>query len=194
MALDADLVLDTGLIPFQEKFPDRFIECGIAEQDMVSQAGGMALKGLLPIVHSFSCFLTARPNEQIYNNSTENTKIIYVGSLSGLIPGGPGHSHQGVRDISTMAAMPNMTIIEPSCETEVSSILDWAINQNDYSSYIRLVSLPTKINFKYPEDKALKKGCGIEIKPEKIPIFLLMDQKCFHWLLRPPIVSKRIVQ
>jgi len=167
VALDADLVLDTGLIPFQEKFPDRFIECGIAEQDMVSQAGGMALKGLLPIVHSFSCFLTARSNEQIYNNSTENTKIIYVGSLSGLIPGGPGHSHQGVRDISSMAAMPNMTIIEPSCETEVSSILDWAINQNDYSSYIRLVSLPTKINFKYPEDKALKKGCGIEIKPGK---------------------------
>ena len=62
VALDADLVLDTGLIPFQEEFPDRFIECGIAEQDMVSQAGGMALNGLLPVVHSFACFLSSRPN------------------------------------------------------------------------------------------------------------------------------------
>lgn len=70
VVLDADLVLDTGLIPFQKEFPGRFVECGIAEQDMVSQAGGMALQGLLPIVHSFACFLSSRPNEQIYNNAT----------------------------------------------------------------------------------------------------------------------------
>ena len=70
VALDGDLMLDCGIIPFKERFPDRFIECGIAEQDMVSQAGGLALKGLLPVVHSFACFLTPRPNEQIYNNAT----------------------------------------------------------------------------------------------------------------------------
>ena len=52
VALDADLILDTGLIPFRERFPERFIECGIAEQDMVSMAGAMALKGALPVVHS----------------------------------------------------------------------------------------------------------------------------------------------
>ena len=90
VALDADLILDTGLIPFEERYPSDFVECGIAEQDMVSQAGGgMALRGLLPIVHSFACFLTARPSEQIYNNCTEGTKIIYVGTLAGLIPAGP---------------------------------------------------------------------------------------------------------
>ena len=89
VVLDADLVLDTGLIPFRDKYPDRFFECGIAEQDMVSMAGGMALRGLLPVVHSFACFLSARPNEQIYNNATEKTKVIYVGSLAGVLPGGP---------------------------------------------------------------------------------------------------------
>jgi transketolase len=94
VVLDADLVLDTGLIPFRNEFPARFFECGIAEQDMVSQAGGMALRGLLPIVHSFACFLSTRPNEQIYNNATERSKVIYVGSLAGVLPGGPGHSHQ----------------------------------------------------------------------------------------------------
>ena len=59
----------------------------IAEQDMVSTAGGLSLSGYLPVVHSFSCFLSTRPNEQIYNNATER-KIIYVGSLAGVIPGG----------------------------------------------------------------------------------------------------------
>ena len=66
VVLDADLVLDTGLIPFRKKFPNRFFECGIAEQDMVSIASALALKGYLPIVHSFACFLSSRPNEQIF--------------------------------------------------------------------------------------------------------------------------------
>ena len=71
---------------------------------------GMALAGLLPVVHSFACFLSTRPNEQIYNNATEGTKVIYVGSLAGLVPGGPGHSHQSVRDISALGAMPGMAL------------------------------------------------------------------------------------
>ena len=90
VVLDADLMLDCGLIPFRKEFPERFVECGIAEQDMVSQAGGMALEGLLPVVHSFACFLSTRPNEHIYNNATERRKVIYVGSLAGLLPSGPG--------------------------------------------------------------------------------------------------------
>jgi len=163
VALDADLILDTGLIPFKKKFPERFIECGIAEQDMVSQAGGMALFGMLPVVHSFACFLTARPNEQIYNNSTEQTKIIYVGTLAGVVPGGPGHSHQGVRDISAMSAMPGLTIIEPSCEKEVKALLNWAINKNNQSTYIRLMSLPVLTNFKLPENYSPVYGQGIHI-------------------------------
>jgi transketolase len=91
LALDADLVKDCGLIAFATRFPDRFIECGIAEQDMVSMAAGMARRGALPVVHSFACFLAARPNEQIYNQCSERSKVVYVGSLAGLLPGGPGH-------------------------------------------------------------------------------------------------------
>lgn len=165
VALDADLVLDTGLIPFAKKFPDRFVECGIAEQDMVSQAGGMALSGLLPIVHSFACFLTARPSEQIYNNSTEHTKIIYVGTLAGILPGGPGHSHQGVRDISSMSAIPGMTVIEPSCENEVESLLNWAIAENEQSSYIRLSSIPVITNFTLPKEYKPELGKGVQVVP-----------------------------
>src|SRR6185503_9677966 len=129
VALDADLVLDTGLIPFADRFPDRFVECGIAEQDMVSQAGGLALAGMLPVVHSFACFLSTRPNEQIYTNATERGKIVYVGSLAGLLPGGPGHSHQSVRDISALAAVPNLVMAEPAVEAEVHALLDYPAGQ-----------------------------------------------------------------
>jgi len=160
VALDADLILDTGLIPFQKEFPDRFVECGIAEQDMVSQAGGMALQGLLPVVHSFACFLSTRPNEQIYNNATEHTKIIYVGSLAGLLPGGPGHSHQAVRDISALGAIPELVMMEPSCEMEVSALLDWCIQHSQTSSYIRLNSLPWIINYEHPAMQTPALGRG----------------------------------
>ncbi len=163
IALDADLILDTGLIDFKKELPDQFLECGIAEQDMVSQAGGMALRGMIPIVHSFACFLSSRPNEQIYNNATELSKIIYVGSLTGLIPAGPGHSHQAVRDIASLSAIPGLTLMEPCCGSEVSLILNWAVNINNLSSYIRLVSVPFKPIQGY-NNTSITKGRGTFIQ------------------------------
>src|SRR6185437_9503149 len=145
IALDADLRLDTGLVAFRERFPGRFVECGIAEQDMVSQAGAMALAGVIPVCHSFACFLAARPNEQIYNNASERSKVIYVGSLAGLLPGGPGHSHQSVRDIAALAAMPGMTLVEPSCAEAVAPLLDWCVDAAPGSTYLRLVSIPCDV-------------------------------------------------
>ncbi len=142
VALDADLILDMGLIAFRNRFPERFIECGIAEQDMVSQAGGMALGGLLPVVHSFSCFLATRPNEQIYNNATEGTKIVYVGGLSGAIPAGPGHSHQSVREISAIGGIPGMVMVEPCCPEDVAPLLRWCVEEHDGPSFLRMASIP----------------------------------------------------
>lgn len=163
-ALDADLVLDTGLIPFRDRFPERFVECGIAEQDMVSQAGGMALTGLLPVVHSFSCFLSTRPNEQIFNNATEGTKIIYVGTLSGIIPAGPGHSHQSVRDLSIVSAVPGMTVIQPANEAEVAAVMRYCFERASGSCWVRLVSVPTVTSFSLPDDYVLTEGQGTVLR------------------------------
>jgi transketolase len=163
VVLDGDLMLDCGLIPFKDKYPDRFIECGIAEMDMVSQAGGLALRGQLPLVHSFACFLSTRPNEHIYNNATERTKVIYVSSLAGVVPGGPGHSHQSVRDISALTAVPGLTLLEPSCEREVEMALDWCVNVNPQSSYLRLVSIPVEVPFALPAEYELKEGRGVAL-------------------------------
>jgi transketolase len=163
VALDADLVLDTGLIPFSERFPDRFIECGIAEQDMVSQAGGLALAGRLPVVHSFACFLTTRANEQIYNNATERRKVVYVGSLAGLLPGGPGHSHQSVRDIAALAGTPGLEMLEPSCESEVIQAVAYCLDHADTSCYLRLVSIPCRVPYRLPQDYRLERGRGVAL-------------------------------
>jgi transketolase len=163
VALDADLVLDTGLIPFADRFPERFIECGIAEQDMVSQAGGLALAGLLPVAHSFACFLSTRANEQIYNNATERRKVVYVGSLAGLLPGGPGHSHQSVRDISALAATPGLEMLEPSCEEEVAQAVAYCLGEAETSCYLRLVSIPCAVPYQLPSTYRLERGRGVAL-------------------------------
>jgi transketolase len=164
VALDADLVRDTGLVPFRRRFPGRFIECGIAEQDMVSQAGALALAGMLPVVHSFACFLSTRANEQIYNNATEATKVIYVGSLAGLLPGGPGHSHQSVRDISALGAMPGMALLEPCSDEEVAAAVSWAVREAAGPVYLRLVSVPWELPFDPPAGADLQVGRGRVIR------------------------------
>lgn len=139
VALDADLVFDTGLIPFRDTHPERFVECGIAEQDMVSMAGGLAAGGMLPFVHSFACFLHARPNEHIYNNATEGRRVVYVGSLAGLLPAGPGHSHQAVRDVGALSGVPGLVIVEPSGPASVAAAVDFCRSATD-SVYLRLSS------------------------------------------------------
>ncbi|HHM04487.1 MAG TPA: transketolase [Gammaproteobacteria bacterium] len=150
VVLDADLARDCGLLPFEERFPDRFIECGIAEQDMVSQAGALALRGMIPVVHSFACFLTARANEQIYNNASEGSRVIYVGSLAGLLPAGPGHSHQAVRDLAAVAGVPGLALLAPGWEAEVALALRHAVQEAPGASYLRLESRPVALPFTPP--------------------------------------------
>lgn len=164
VVLDADLSVDMGLEPFREAFPERFVECGIAEMDMASQAGGMALRGLVPVVHSFSCFLSTRPNEQIYNNATEGTKIVYVGGLAGVLPGGPGHSHQSVRDISLLGSIPGMAVVEPAHPGDVAPLFDWCLNVHEGPSFLRLVSAPWPAPFEARTPAALKAGCGWTVR------------------------------
>lgn len=172
VVLDADLMVDCGLLPFKREFPARFVECGIAEQDMVSVAGGLALQKKIPVVHSFACFLSTRPNEQIYNNASERTKIIYTAPLAGVLPAAPGHSHQSVRDISTVGSIPGMTLFEPCNEAETRMAIRWAVEENPASTYLRLVSVLCEILYSLPVGYSLKKGVGAEFSSgEDIALF-----------------------
>src|SRR6266850_5215151 len=164
VVLDADLIKDCGLLEYAVKFPARFVECGIAEQDMASMACGMARRGALPIAHSFACFLSTRPNEQIYNQCSEGSKAIYVGSLAGVLPGGPGHSHQSVRDISALGAVPNLLMAEPCTEVEVKALVPFLVNGTAESSYLRLVSLGWPVPFALPVDYSVELGRGTVVR------------------------------
>jgi len=160
VVLDADLSADCGLRPFEKAYPERFIENGIAEQDMVSTAGGLALNGFLPIVNSFGVFLASRANEQIYCNATEKTKIIYVCHYAGLIPAGPGKSHQSLRDISLFGALPNCTILEPCNAKETEQVLRWCVDQAKQNCMIRLVISPSPRTIELPVNYRFTYGQG----------------------------------
>jgi len=166
VVLDADLAADCRVRQFELTYPDRFIECGIAEQDMVSMAGGLARQGLLPVVNSFASFLASRSNEQIYNNASEKTKIIYVNHYAGLIPAGPGKSHQSIRDISLFGALPNCTIIQPCNPDETRMALEYAVDECKEVCMIRLVigpspgriDLPVGYDFSFGKGAVLGEG------------------------------------
>lgn len=163
VVLDGDLSSDCKLRNFEKTFPDRFIENGIAEQDMVSMAGGLARMGLIPIVNTFASFLAARANEQIYNNAGEKTKIIYTCHFSGMIPAGPGKSHQSVRDISLFGALPNVTIIQPCNADETKWATDYCINKAEENCMLRLVIGPSPERIQLPNEYKFKVGVGAEL-------------------------------
>jgi len=167
VVLDADLSADCGLRKFEQTFPERFIENGIAEQDMVSTAGGLALQGYLPIVNSFGSFLASRANEQIYNNATEDTKIIYVCHYSGLIPAGPGKSHQSLRDISLLGSLPNCVIIEPANAVETEAALNWCVNEAKVNCMMRLAISPSPRIIGFPKNYRFEFGKGTVLKKGK---------------------------
>ena len=164
VVLDGDLSADCRLRDFERKYPDRFIEVGIAEQDMVSMAGGLARQGLIPVVNTFASFLSARSNEQIYNNASENSKIIYVCHYAGLIPAGPGKSHQSIRDISLFGVVPNITIIQPCNAIETKLALEYCINEADQNCMLRLIIGPSPQEINLPDDYSFQEGLGIVLK------------------------------
>jgi len=167
VVLDADLEEDCGLSSFAKKFPDRFIEVGIAEQDLVSMAGGLAAAGKLPIVNTYAAFLTSRANEQIFNNASESRKIIYVGHLAGILPGKPGKSHQGIRDISLLKSIPNLLLCQPCNTVELKQLMNYLVDENPSSSYMRLEHVLPKNDISLPRDYKVSLGKGVIIEDGK---------------------------
>ena len=115
MVLCADLTESTRVQKFREKFPQQFIEIGVAEQNLVTVASGLAAVGKIPFVSSYAMFCPGRCWEQIrttigYNN--RNVKII--GAHSGISVGPDGATHQALEDIALMRVMPNMVVIVPA--------------------------------------------------------------------------------
>jgi len=165
VVLDADLASDCRVRGVELGRPEQFVEVGIAEQDMVSMAAGLARQGLLPVVNSFASFLASRANEQIYNAASEGARIVYALHYAGLIPAGPGKSHQSLRDVSLLAALPGVTIVQPANAAETRAVVEWAVGDTADSVAIRLAIGPSPRRIEHPKGHELVVGRGTVLAP-----------------------------
>ncbi|GHT21356.1 transketolase [Planctomycetales bacterium] len=122
--LSADLTSSCEADLFRDTYPDRFLSMGIAEQNMLSFAGGMARQGLIPFIHTFAVFIYRRAYDQIAMSvAYPNLPVKMFGFLPGVLTPG-GATHQAIEDISVMRSLPNMTILEAGDATDIESVLD----------------------------------------------------------------------
>jgi len=169
MVLCADLTESTRVEGFQKKYPDRFIEIGVAEQNLVTVASGLAHMGKIPFASSYACFCPGRCWEQIrtticYNNN--NVKI--VGAHAGISVGPDGATHQMLEDIALMRSLPNMVVVVPA-DYEQTKQATKAIGNFNGPCYLRLTREKTsqmtsaKTPFQIGKAQVLKEGKDIAL-------------------------------
>lgn len=161
VVLDADLAEATKTSVFKKKFPNRFFDMGISEQDMVSTAAGMATCGLIPYVSTFAVFAAGRAYDQIRNSICYpklNVKI--CATHAGISVGEDGATHQMLEDLGLMRGLPNMTVLSVSDDIQTK----WAIEEISKIQgpvYVRLGRLKSPVI--YEENQKFEIGKGIQI-------------------------------
>ncbi len=160
--LDGDLANSTKADKTSRERPERFLQMGIAEQNMMGVAAGMASCGLVPWLSSFACFLVNRDLDQLRVVVAQpNLPVKIAGAYSGLLTGKTGKTHQEVSDISVMRAMPNMTVISPIDAVEVRAAMI-AANDSEGPVYIRMTRDPEPVVL--PADYAFEIGRTIVVR------------------------------
>ena len=129
VVLTADLSESCKVKPFEEKWPERFFEVGVAEQNMAGVAAGMALEGLIPFMASYAVFSPGRNWEQIrVSVALTNANVKIISSHGGIATGLNGPSHQALEDLALLRPLPNMTILTPCDATSCASAIEAAKN------------------------------------------------------------------
>ena len=124
VVLDADLASSTRVVYFAQEFPERFFQMGVAEQNMMGVAAGMALMGKVPFVSTFGVFASRRACDQVAISVAHcqlNVKI--VGAYSGIVSGNNGATHQAVEDVGIMRAIPHTVVIDPADDVETEQVV-----------------------------------------------------------------------
>ena len=156
VALDADLSGSTKTAKFAKIFPDRFFNIGIAEQDMIGTAAGLAIGGKLPFASTFAVFATGRAWEQVRQSVCyPNLNVKIVASHAGVTVGEDGGSHQSVEDIAVMRVLPNMTVIVPADGPETMQAIE-AVAEYKGPCYVRVGR--NKVPTLFGEDYKFKIG------------------------------------
>lgn len=131
VAVVNDSVGSSKLAPFAERFPERLINVGIAEQDMVGVGAGLANGGKVPFVSAAACFLTARAMEQVkVDVAYSRHHIVLVGQSPGMAYGELGPTHHSIEDLTWLRAIPGLTVVVPADPTETAQVIRWAANHD----------------------------------------------------------------
>ena len=169
VVLDADLSCSTQTKFFAKEFPERFFNMGIAEQNLISTASGLALTGKIPFAATFAMFATGRTYDQIRTSVCyQNANVKIVGTHGGITVGEDGATHQALEDVSLMRGLPNMTVIVPADCKECEQAVEFAA-QHDGPVYIRISRnnlpdiYPADYNFNPFKAQVLKQGKDVTI-------------------------------
>lgn len=158
VVLDADLSGSTQTARFAKIFQNRFFNVGIAEQDMMGTAAGLALGGMIPFASTFAIFATGRAWEQIRQTiAYGNLNVKIVASHGGVTVGEDGGSHQAIEDLALMRILPNMTVLVPADGPEVRAMVRWAVTYEG-PVYIRTSRIPFPVI--HDEDYTFQLGRG----------------------------------
>ena len=149
VVVNCDLGEATRTLDFKRKFPNRFIECGIAEANAISIASGLSKNGLKPFVTSFGHFLTGKFLEIFQSVGLNNSNVVLVGTHSGLAIGKDGPTQMGLRDVGLMRLLPNFSIYQPINEEQTHQSMNEIINKFG-PKYLRLNRQPQDF-FSYDE-------------------------------------------
>jgi transketolase len=156
VALEADLGKSTRSVLFQEVFPERYFQMGIAEQNMAATAAGLALAGKIPFIHSFAVFATGRAYDQLRNGvCIPRLNVRICGSSSGLSDFGDGKTHQSVEDVNLMRALPGMTVLSPVDGMETMKMMECLI---DFPGPVYIRINRSDLPFVYPEGESYEIG------------------------------------
>lgn len=162
VVLDADLSKSTKTEVFKKKFPDRFINMGIAEQNMMSTAAGLASCGKIVFASSFAMFAAGRAFEQIRNSIAYPNLNVKIGAThAGISVGEDGATHQCLEDIGIMRTIPNMVIINPADDVEARAAVKAAADHNG-PVYLRFGRLGVPVI--YGDDYKFELGKGVTLK------------------------------
>ncbi len=162
VVLDADLSSSTCTRMFAKRFPERFFNMGISEQDLIGTAAGMSLAGKIAFASSFAVFLTGRCWEQIRQSvALPGVNVNLVGTHGGITVGKDGASHQALEDIAVMRAIPSMTVIVPADAVETRKAVEEAA-WYDGPVYMRLTR--EKLPVIYPDEKRFRIGVGSVVR------------------------------
>ena len=145
VALCADLTESTQMDKFRDKFPEKFVEIGVAEQNLVTVSSGMSAMGKIPFCSSYAMFSPGRNWEQIRTTIAYNDrKVIIVGSHAGISVGPDGGTHQALEDIGLMRMLPNMDVVSP-CDSIEAKKVTLALAKSKKPAYLRLAREKTPI-------------------------------------------------